>query len=166
MSLRKAIIRLAHAKPELRPKLLPLLAHPAQKTAMAPRTIKEGIELILGEMASAMGKYLVGKYPEALTKMSKNPFSAGAFAQGISGEIKNQENSSRPGDIGVEATWHPGRSKYPLLRVWAQFPNVKPFERELVIKLDESIAKVMVRLGPAFTRDLDTWIGNMGYSTK
>lgn len=164
MTLRKELIRLAHANPKLQPKLLPLLL-PKMAAAMS---ITDGINKALGEHAGAMGKFLVRKYPKSFSKMSGSPYAAGAFAQAVSAEINNQEDSSRPGDLGVEASWKVGQSRFAVLRVWGRFPTKTPggsFEREIALKLSESPSGAVSRLGPAFVRDLDTWMGNMGWAS-
>lgn len=159
MTLRSQLIRLAYADPDLREDLIPVLTKTAGVTSL-----KDGINQALGEFASEMGKFLVRKYPDAFAKMSKNPFSAGEFAQGVAAEIKNQYEPSRVGDIGVEALWRLGQDRYPLIRVWARFPNpprgkaVKGYEREVAFKLGESPSSAVGRLGAVFVRDLDTWM--------
>jgi len=78
MSLRSKLIRLAHAQPELRPKLLPLLE--TKKAAAAPPWAKPGLRKIdqgFEELFKAMGAHFTGETPSG--NMSEGTEEANAI---------------------------------------------------------------------------------------
>jgi len=150
MSFNQAVLKLAKQSPEFRKALQEQLRG---KTA-AKDSLQDAIEMGLGKVASAMGKFLKSKYPDAFKGFSA-PYQGGHMQMKVSSEINNAMEKSRPGDLIVTVEFS---GTYPTVEVFASFPKAKQFARKLSFKMSASAEAVAKTLGPAIVRDLDYWV--------
>lgn len=133
-----------------------LLRHSMLKTADG--SVEDAIKAALGEVALAVGEHLKSKYPKAIKGFSSKPYSAGHMQVAVSSEIASNEEG-RTGDIAIEVRFEKG-STPTWVRVWATFPDARPFEVDLFFPPSMDPPSVASRLGERLVRELDVWFYN------
>lgn len=112
------------------------------------------------EFASALAKYLQKEFPQVLT--FKEPFEAGVFEIGVSGnfesDVGEQGETREPvlAEIDINILWgqHKAESNISLQ---GKSRNADPLFVSAPLDWDESPEAVVARLGRLFAQRLDTW---------
>lgn len=143
----KAALELARKDPEFRKALIEKLS------SASDGSIRAGIEASLGATSEELGSFLRSKYPVAL-KGAGRSYEKGYMIRGVSFEIENAVDRSRPGHLFIEARYE----KYAVAKVVASFPKLREYSRMIQFGIEDSPKKVAKTLGPAFQRDLSNWM--------
>ena len=154
MSLRKKLIRLAHANPGLQSQLLPLLKESAAKARV--NSIADGIEQGCLALAQSLESYVFTELRDVIDA-SRNSMILGPYRAGFDADLVNDIDPSKKGYLLVNIEWDVRKGE-PVLVLVISYPGHKHFRRDFMISRDLTAGQIVPKHGKALIRWVDDYL--------